>query len=110
MKKAVVAVAHRLLRVAYVLIRDEGVYGERGGDYSDRRNPQRTARKLRTRLERIGFEVVLQRKPLSPMATSEIVPAEICSRCHRWRLGKCIHSEPKPKRTYNRRLTEESAT
>ena len=63
MKKAAVAVAHRLLTVVYILIRDGGVYQERGGDYFDRRNPARTAKKLTRRLEKIGFQVVLKRKP-----------------------------------------------
>ena len=43
MKKA--AVAHWLLTVVYLLIRDGGVYRERGGDYFDQRNPKRTAKR-----------------------------------------------------------------
>jgi hypothetical protein len=110
MKKAVVAVVHRLLTVVYLLIRDGGVYRERGGDYFDQRNPTRTAKKLTKRLERIGFEVVLTRRPLSPVRPSEVVPAEVCSKCHKWRLGKCIHDEPRPKRTNKRRKPIESDT
>ncbi len=110
MKKAVVAVAHRLLTVAYLLIRDGGVYAERGGDYFDRRNPARTAKKLTKRLEQIGFAVVLKRTPLSPVAPSQVVAAEVCSKCHRWRLGQCIHDHPRPKRTYQRRNPVQSAT
>jgi transposase len=101
-KKAAVAVAHRLLQVVYHLIKEGGVYRERGGDYFDHRNPTRTAKKLKQRLERIGFEVTLQRKPLDPVAPAQVVPAEICSKCHRWRLGQCIHDEPRPKRPHNR--------
>jgi hypothetical protein len=56
----------RLLTLVYLLMRDGGVYRERGGDYFDLRNPARTAKKLSKRLERIGFEVVVKRSPLSP--------------------------------------------
>ena len=110
MKKAAVAVAHRLLTIVYLLIRDGGVYRERGGDYFDRRNPSRTAKKLTKRLERIGFEVVIKRSPLSPVPPKDVVPAEVCSKCHKWRLGKCIHDEPRPKKTNRRRIPEESTT
>lgn len=110
MKKAAVAVAHRLLTIVYLLIRDGGVYRERGGDYFDRRNPARTAKKLTKRLERIGFEVLIQRSPLSPVPPKDVVPAEVCSKCHKWRLGQCIHDEPRPKRTNRRRKPEESTT
>jgi transposase len=110
MKKAAVAVAHRLLTVAYVLIREGGVYRERGGDYFDQRNPERTARKLKTRLERIGYQVVLHRSPLSPVAPSEVVSAEVCSKCHRWKLGQCIHSNPRPKGSRKHREPLDSTT
>lgn len=110
MKKAAVAVAHRLLTVIYVLIRDGGVYYERGGDYFDRRNPARTAKKLTRRLEQIGFNVVLKRTPLTPVSPRDVVAAEICTKCHRWRLGQCIHEKPTPKRTNKPRRPKESAT
>jgi len=107
MKKAAVAAAHRLLTVVYILIRYGGVYRERGGDY---RHPARTAKKLTSRPERIGYQVVLKRTPLTPVAPSEVVAAEVCSKCNRWRLGKCIHYEPRPKRTNIRRKPAESVT
>jgi hypothetical protein len=110
MKKAVVAVAHRLLVVVYILIRDGGFYHERGGDYFDRRNPTRAAKKLTRRLEKIGFAVVLKRTPLTPVRPCEVVAPEVCSKCHRWRLGQCIHDQPRPKRTNKRRHPTESVT
>jgi transposase len=110
MKKAAVAVAHRLLTVACLLICDGGVYHERGGDYFDRRNPARTAKKLTRRLEKIGFQVTLKHTPLSPVPPSQVVAAEVCSKCHRWRLGQCIHDQPRPKRTNKRRNPAESVT
>jgi hypothetical protein len=110
MKKAAVAVAHRLLRVVYLLIAGGGTYRERGGDYFDRRNPARTVRKLTTRLEKIGFHVAVTRRPLDPVPPSQVVPAEVCGKCHRWRLGQCIHVEPRPKRPYTKNKPAESTT
>ena len=66
MKKAAVAVAHRILIIAYHIIRDGGEYREYGGDYFDRQHPERTAERLARRLERIGYQVVL--KPCAPSA------------------------------------------
>jgi hypothetical protein len=59
MKKAAVAVAHRILTIAWRIIGEGTEYRERGGDYYDRRNPQRTADRLTERLVRIGYDVVL---------------------------------------------------
>ncbi len=59
MKKAAVAVAHRILIIAYFIIRDKTEYQEYGGDYFDRRQPERTAQRLTQRLMRIGYDVVL---------------------------------------------------
>jgi len=109
-KKAAVAVAHRLLKVVYLLIAEGGAYRERGGDYFDRRNPARTARKLAGRLEKIGFHVALTRRPIDPVPAAQAVPAEVCSKCNRWRLARCIHDSPRPKRTRKPRQSTESAT
>lgn len=46
MKRAALAVAHRILIVAFHIIRDGVVYQELGGDYHDRLHPVRTARRL----------------------------------------------------------------
>jgi transposase len=50
MKKAAVAVAHRILVIAYHIIRDGTEYREQGGDYFDRLHPERTAERLTRRL------------------------------------------------------------
>jgi transposase len=110
MKKAAVAVAHRLLKVVYLMIRDGGVYRERGGDYFDCRNPARTAKKLTRRLEKIGFQVALTPRPIDPVPPDQVVAGEICGKCHSWGLAKCIHHRPRPKRPYTRRKPEESVT
>lgn len=109
LKKATVAVAHRLLTLIYLLIRDGGVYQERGGDYWDRLHPERTARKMIQRLERIGFEAILKRKPFTTVPPALAVPAEVCSKCHRWRLAACVHHNPKPKRPHRKRKSEEES-
>jgi hypothetical protein len=66
-KRAAMAVAHRVLLIAYYIIRDGSVYHELGGDHSDRKNPERTARRLTQRLERIGYQVTLTVRGQEPM-------------------------------------------
>jgi hypothetical protein len=63
MKRAAMAVAHKILMFAFYIIRDGSVYREVGGDYFDRLHPERTARRLTQRLQRIGYEVVLTARP-----------------------------------------------
>src|SRR6185437_7318431 len=70
MKKAAVAVAHRILIIAWHILAEAGVeYYERGGDHFDRRHPERTARKLTRRLEAIGYKVTLIAPP-KPLETA----------------------------------------
>lgn len=120
MKKAAVAVAHRVILIAWHLIADGGIYREAGGDYYDRLKPDRTARRLARRLEQIGFHVTLTPVP-KPGATASTLDSEpkaepehvanrpipadptICRRCARWKIP-CIHArnaspqirDPKP--------------
>jgi transposase len=63
-KKAIVAVAHSILVIAYHLIQRQEPYRELGGDYFDRRRPEATARRLVKRLEKLGYQVLLQQPPL----------------------------------------------
>jgi hypothetical protein len=58
-KKAIIATAHQLLIIAFHILRDGTVYREKGGDYFDQLNPERTKQKLVARLERLGFDVIL---------------------------------------------------
>jgi len=55
--KAVVAVAHKLIVVAYQMLREQVPYRELGGDYFDRLNPEKAAQRLVARLERMGYDV-----------------------------------------------------
>ena len=59
-KKALVAVEHSILVIAYFLILRNEPYRELGGDYFDRRQPETTAKRLVKRLEKLGFNVLLQ--------------------------------------------------
>lgn len=64
--KAVVAVGHKILVIAYNILRTGIPYFDLGDDYFDRLNPTRTARRLVHRLERLGLRV-----ELSPMEASQ---------------------------------------
>jgi len=59
MKKAAVAVAHRILLIAYCMVRDGTPYREQGADYFDRLHPDRTRNRLISRLNALGFDVQL---------------------------------------------------
>lgn len=59
-KRAIVAVAHSILVIAYHLIKRNEPYRELGGDYFDKRRPEATANRLVRRLEHLGFQVSLQ--------------------------------------------------
>lgn len=100
LKKAALAVAHKILVIAYHLIRDGVTYQDPGGDYFDRRNPERLAKRLARRLERIGYQVVRKSMPAfrdSPSAPGVSRPhisleeASGCSKCARWGVP-CIHA------------------
>jgi transposase len=60
-KKALVAVAHSILIIAYHLIKEKGTYQDLGSNYFDRRNPEATEKRLVHRLEQLGFQVKLDR-------------------------------------------------
>ncbi|MFH1907788.1 MAG: IS110 family transposase [Chloroflexota bacterium] len=64
-KKAIVAVEHSILVIGYHLIERKEPYRELGGDYFDKRRPEATAKRLVKRLEKLGYQVVLQQQPVS---------------------------------------------
>jgi transposase len=59
-KRAIMAVAHSILVIAYHLIQRQEPYRELGGNYFDQRSPEATAKRLVKRLERLGYQVSLQ--------------------------------------------------
>jgi hypothetical protein len=75
-KKAALAVAHRMLIIAWHIIQDGTVYEELGGNHFDRLHPDRSARRLIKRLEQIGFQVsVKQAMPESGLTPNDAHPA-----------------------------------
>jgi transposase len=71
-QKAIIATAHRLLVIAYCILRDGTTYQERGGDFYDQLNAARTRQRLIERLRRLGVQVTIssQVPAVSPAATS----------------------------------------
>jgi transposase len=67
-KKAIVAVAHSIVVIAYHLIQRKEPYRELGGDYFDKQRPDATATRLVKRLERLGYAVTLQKHPITGAA------------------------------------------
>jgi transposase len=58
-KKAVVAVAASILTAAYYILRDHVPYHDLGPDYFDRRDRTSVVRRLRRRIEALGYRVEL---------------------------------------------------
>jgi transposase len=56
-KKALVAVAHSILIIAYHLIEKQQTYHDLGANYFDQRNSQATALRLLHRLEKLGYNI-----------------------------------------------------
>lgn len=65
-KRAVIAVAHAILVMAFHILKRKEDYREAGSDYFDRLNSDRLRRSLVRRLERLGHKVTLQ--PLAQTA------------------------------------------
>jgi transposase len=66
-KRAILAVAHSILVMAYDMIQRQEPYREAGGDFFDRLQPDDTARRLVKRLEHLGDHVTLQSPSKDPM-------------------------------------------
>lgn len=63
-KKAIVAVAHSILVIAYHILQRNEPYNELGGDYFiERQNKDAYQRRLVKQLERMGYGVTLEAKP-----------------------------------------------
>jgi transposase len=66
-KKAALAVAHHVLKVIFLMIRDQAHYQELGGTFYDRMDPIRTKNKLVNRLKALGYEVTLTPQQVLPI-------------------------------------------
>lgn len=61
--KAIFALAHKILVIAYSMLKSGTPYHELGSDYFDRLHPERTTKRLVHRLERLGLNVVVTPSP-----------------------------------------------
>jgi transposase len=60
-KKAVVAVGHQILEIAYYVMRDGVTYDELGADYFTRRHADQAVRRHVRQLEALGFHVTIEK-------------------------------------------------
>ncbi len=60
-KKAVVAVGHQILEIAYYIMRDGVTYDELGGDYFQRRDAERATRRHVRQLQALGYRVTIEK-------------------------------------------------
>jgi transposase len=60
-KKAVVAVGHQILEIAYYIMRDGVTYHELGADYFQRGQTERAARRHVRQLEALGYQVTIEK-------------------------------------------------
>lgn len=61
--KAIFAVAHKILVIAYCILKTGTAYQDLGSDYFDKLHPERTAQHLVKRLQRLGFNVIAAPSP-----------------------------------------------
>lgn len=61
--KAIVATGHKILTIAFQILRTATPYKELGDDYFDRLNPARTTKRLVQKLEALGHQVLLSPAP-----------------------------------------------
>ena len=59
-KRAVVAVGHQILEIAYYIMRDGVTYHELGADYFERRHAARAVRRHVRQLEALGYRVTIE--------------------------------------------------
>lgn len=67
--KAIFALAHKILVIAYAILKSGLPYQELGSDYFDRLHPERTIRRLTERLQRLGLKVTVAPASAPPSPT-----------------------------------------
>jgi len=60
-KKAVIAVGHQILEIAFYIMRDGVTHNELGADYFTRRHAERAMRRHVRQLEALGFHVTVEK-------------------------------------------------
>ena len=74
--KAIFAVAHQILLIAYTMLSKGEDYRERGENYFDQKNKPQVVNKLIKRLNNLGYEVTLNEScPLFPSTDAQPAPA-----------------------------------
>ena len=58
-KKALIAIAHAILVSIYHMIKKKEPYKELGADYLENLHKERTIKRLKKRIESLGYEVAL---------------------------------------------------
>jgi transposase len=68
-KRAIVAVAHKILVIIYHMLKNNKPYEDLGGDYFDCLDAAQIERRAVQRLEQLGYDVALTREPLPDQTT-----------------------------------------
>jgi len=68
--KAIVATAHKILVIAYGILKTQQPYQDLGDDYYDRLNPGRTMRRVQKRMAKLGLDVTFTPIPPAPLPTT----------------------------------------
>ena len=63
-KRAILAVAHAILETIYSMLKNGTVFHDLGDNFNDLINPTRVIHRAITRIERLGYKVVLEKLPL----------------------------------------------
>ncbi|MGH9914833.1 MAG: IS110 family transposase [Pyrinomonadaceae bacterium] len=87
-KRAIVAVARTILQAAWHILKKDVDYQERGGDYFEHLNEDKSTKYFVKRLEKFGYEVVLKPTPAKQAALEQTSKKTNKSR-----------TKPKPKKT-----------
>ena len=61
-KRALIAVAHKILQIAYFIIKDKQPYKELGGNYLELRKEQTIVKGLKKRFEKLGYNIKIQKE------------------------------------------------
>ena len=59
-KRAIIAVAHRILIAAYHMLKNHEPYKELGATYLDERNKPQVIRRMKQRIEQLGYRVTIE--------------------------------------------------
>jgi transposase len=91
-KRAILAVAHKLLVIIYHMLKDNKPYQDLGGDYFDQLDADRIERRAVQRLEQLGYTVTLAKEKVAPQPREpEAAPKPT--------QQEVAHTSPKSKRT-----------